>query len=82
MKFIFIKLIQLYQFIISPLLPSSCRYEPTCSQYMIDAVKAKSLPWGICLGIWRILRCHPFGGSGYDPVKQPEEEQEKYFFKS
>ena len=47
----------------------SCRYEPTCSQYMINAVKKKGIILGISLGIWRVLSCHPFGGSGYDPVK-------------
>ncbi|MCF6158637.1 MAG: membrane protein insertion efficiency factor YidD [wastewater metagenome] len=69
MKFIVIKLVQFYQCIISPLLLPSCRYEPTCSQYMIDAVEKKGIFRGVGLGTWRILRCHPFGGSGYDPVK-------------
>lgn len=68
MKYVIIKLVQAYQFIISPLLYPSCRYEPTCSKYMIDAVEKKGVLRGICLGIWRVLRCHPFGGSGYDPV--------------
>ncbi len=68
MKYVIIKLVQAYQFIISPLLYHSCRYEPTCSKYMIDAVEKKGALRGICLGIWRVLRCHPFGGSGYDPV--------------
>lgn len=68
MKFIIVNLIRAYQCIVSPLLHPSCRYEPTCSQYMIDAVKKKGLLRGCCLGMWRVLRCHPFGGSGYDPV--------------
>ena len=69
MKFIIIRLLRVYQFIISPLMHPSCRFDPTCSQYMIDAVEKKGIVWGICLGIWRVLRCNPFGGSGYDPVK-------------
>ncbi|MCR4291905.1 MAG: membrane protein insertion efficiency factor YidD [Candidatus Kuenenia sp.] len=69
MKFIIIKLLQLYQYAISPLFHHACRFEPTCSQYMINAVKKKGLLRGACLGMWRILRCNPFGGSGYDPVK-------------
>ncbi|UJS22435.1 MAG: membrane protein insertion efficiency factor YidD [Candidatus Brocadia sp.] len=68
MKYLIIKLLQAYQFLISPFLRHSCRYEPTCSQYMIDAIQKKSILWGTCLGVWRILRCHPFGSSGYDPV--------------
>ncbi|HHT9104884.1 MAG TPA: membrane protein insertion efficiency factor YidD [Candidatus Wujingus californicus] len=69
MKFVVIKLFRIYKFVISPLLHPSCRYEPTCSQYMIDAVEKKGIILGICLGIWRVLRCNPFGGSGHDPVK-------------
>mgnify|MGYP001576793497 FL=1 len=69
MKFVVVKLLKTYQFIISPLMHPSCRYDPTCSQYMIDAVEKKGIVWGVCLGIWRVLRCHPFGGSGYDPVE-------------
>jgi hypothetical protein len=68
MKFIIVSLIRAYQCIVSPLLHPSCRYEPTCSQYMIDAVEKKGILRGCGLGIWRVLRCHPFGGSGYDPV--------------
>ncbi|MBM4054286.1 MAG: membrane protein insertion efficiency factor YidD [Planctomycetes bacterium] len=69
MKFIIIKLLQLYKFAVSPLFQHACRFEPTCSQYMIDAVQKKGAVRGIALGVWRILRCNPFGGSGYDPVK-------------
>ncbi|MEZ6230812.1 MAG: membrane protein insertion efficiency factor YidD [Candidatus Brocadiaceae bacterium] len=69
MKFLCIKLIQLYQYMISPFMLPSCRYEPTCSQYMINAIKEKGVSRGFYLGVLRIIRCHPFGGSGYDPVK-------------
>ncbi len=69
MNRVIIKVVQAYQLLISPLLGPSCRYEPTCSQYMIEAVRKKGVLWGLCLGVWRVLRCHPLGSSGYDPVK-------------
>ncbi len=64
----FILLIKIYQLFISPLFPSSCRYTPTCSHYTAEALKKYGLFKGGWLGIKRILRCHPWGGSGYDPV--------------
>jgi len=64
----FILLIKIYQLLISPLFPSSCRYSPTCSHYTLDALKKYGLLKGSWLGIKRISRCHPWGGSGYDPV--------------
>ena len=67
MKFIIIALVHAYRFIISPILPHSCRYNPTCSQYMLDAVKKKGFIKGTLLGVWRVLRCNPWG-DGYDPV--------------
>lgn len=60
--------VQLYQLAISPLLPPACRYVPTCSQYMIDAVQRRGVLVGVAKGLWRILRCHPFSRGGYDPV--------------
>lgn len=60
--------IYFYRAAISPLLPPSCRYTPTCSQYAIEAIKKHGPIKGLLLAIWRILRCNPFGGSGYDPV--------------
>ena len=57
-----------YQYLISPLFPNSCRYAPTCSQYMKEAIKKYGLK-GLWMGIKRISRCHPYGGSGYDPVE-------------
>ncbi|MGR3311571.1 MAG: membrane protein insertion efficiency factor YidD [Candidatus Brocadiales bacterium] len=65
-----IVLIKIYQLCISPFLSRACRYEPTCSQYMIEAVQKKGVLLGLCKGIWRILRCHPFGGAGCDPVER------------
>lgn len=49
-------------------MPHSCRFEPTCSQYMMDAINEYGVIKGIILGIKRILRCHPWGGCGFDPV--------------
>ena len=64
----FIIIIKLYQLIISPLFPSSCRYTPTCSHYTLEALKKYGIIRGGWLGVKRISRCHPWGGSGYDPV--------------
>ena len=60
--------IKFYQKIISPLLPNVCRYKPSCSEYFIEALQVHGVIKGSALGIKRILRCHPWGGSGYDPV--------------
>ncbi|WP_128545760.1 membrane protein insertion efficiency factor YidD [Larkinella soli] len=68
MKTIIIGLVRLYQGAISPYLPNACRYTPTCSQYMIEAVRKHGAVKGGRLGLKRISRCHPWGGSGYDPV--------------
>ncbi|MBE0538754.1 MAG: membrane protein insertion efficiency factor YidD [Ignavibacterium sp.] len=64
----FILLIKIYQLLISPLFPSSCRYTPTCSHYTLEALQKYGLLKGGWLGVKRISRCHPWGGSGYDPV--------------
>lgn len=66
--FPFIILIKIYQLLISPLFPSACRYTPTCSHYTVEALHKYGLFKGGWLGIKRISRCHPWGGSGYDPV--------------
>ncbi|MCR4592601.1 MAG: membrane protein insertion efficiency factor YidD [Bacteroidaceae bacterium] len=60
--------IRFYQKCISPLTPPSCRFTPTCSQYAIEAIRKHGPIKGMYLAIRRILRCHPWGGSGYDPV--------------
>ncbi|MHB8809557.1 MAG: membrane protein insertion efficiency factor YidD [Desulfobulbaceae bacterium] len=58
-----------YKSIVSPFLPPSCRFTPTCSQYAIEAVQKRGVVRGLCLAVWRLLRCHPFARGGYDPVK-------------
>ncbi len=60
--------IRFYQRFISPLTPASCRFTPTCSQYAIEALRKHGPFKGFALAVWRILRCNPWGGSGYDPV--------------
>jgi uncharacterized protein len=64
----FLLLIKFYKYALSPMLPQACRYTPTCSTYAEQAI----IKHGVIKGIWfaakRISRCHPFGGSGYDPV--------------
>ena len=66
--FPFIVLIRFYQVCISPLTPPTCRFTPTCSAYALEALRKHGLFKGSWLAIRRILRCHPWGGSGYDPV--------------
>ena len=66
--FPFIVVIKIYQVLISPLFHSSCRYSPTCSHYTVEALKKHGLFKGGWLGIKRISKCHPWGGSGHDPV--------------
>ena len=64
----FILLVRFYQGAISPFTPAACRFTPTCSTYMIQALQTHGLIYGGYLGIKRILSCHPWGGKGYDPV--------------
>lgn len=61
-------MLRFYQRAISPLLPPSCRYEPTCSEYMLQAVTKYGVAKGVWLGLKRLSRCHPFHEGGYDPV--------------
>jgi uncharacterized protein len=68
-------LVRGYQIMISPYFPSSCRFTPSCSQYMIDALREHGFFKGIFLGAKRIARCHPWGGKGYDPVPKKGRDQ-------
>ncbi|WP_081816443.1 membrane protein insertion efficiency factor YidD [Fodinicurvata fenggangensis] len=65
--------VRFYQWVISPLLPASCRYSPTCSAYAIQALRRHGPFRGGWLAFRRILRCHPWGGMGYDPVPERAE---------
>lgn len=68
MRRVVISLVRLYQAGISPLLPATCRFTPTCSNYALGAIERFGALKGSWLALRRILRCHPFGGRGYDPV--------------
>jgi uncharacterized protein len=68
LRWIFILLVKLYQWLISPLFPASCRHEPSCSNYMIQAIKIHGAIKGLWLGIKRLAKCHPWGTFGFDPV--------------
>jgi uncharacterized protein len=69
MKFLVLSFLELYKTLISPFLPPACRFEPTCSTYMMQAVEKYGAIKGTWMGVKRILRCQPFCKGGYDPVK-------------
>ena len=69
----FIFLVKLYQTLISPLTPSSCRFQPTCSHYTVEALQKHGLFYGGRLAIKRIFSCHPWGKSGFDPVPEKDD---------
>ena len=69
--------IRAYQLVLSPLLPPTCRFQPTCSAYALQAVKRYGALRGGLLAAWRILRCNPWGGSGYDPPRWPGDSRER-----
>ncbi|UMB60965.1 membrane protein insertion efficiency factor YidD [Lutibacter sp. A80] len=73
----FIWLVRFYQAAISPYTPSACRYTPTCSSYTLEALKVHGIFKGGWLAIKRIGSCHPWGGSGYDPVPEKDNTQKK-----
>jgi uncharacterized protein len=61
--------LRFYKRCISPMLPSACRYSPTCSEYMLNAIEKYGVLKGVGMGIGRLLRCHPFHEGGFDPVR-------------
>ncbi|MDZ4181328.1 MAG: membrane protein insertion efficiency factor YidD [Candidatus Cloacimonadaceae bacterium] len=67
-NYLFILLITMYQRILSPVLPRSCRFEPSCSHYGMQAFQKYPLPKALYLTLWRIIRCNPFCKGGYDPL--------------
>ncbi|MBK7707567.1 MAG: membrane protein insertion efficiency factor YidD [Acidobacteria bacterium] len=69
MKFLVLSFLQLYKTLVSPFLPPACRFEPSCSTYMKEAVEKYGALTGTWMGVKRLSRCHPFCEGGYDPVK-------------
>jgi uncharacterized protein len=69
MQTVVIFLLKGYKRFLSPLLPSACRYYPTCSEYMAEAVAKHGVVLGVWMGLKRLGRCHPFHEGGYDPVR-------------
>jgi len=63
-----VRVVRLYQRFVSPFLPASCRFSPTCSEYAIDAIEEHGLIRGSLLASWRIARCNPWSRGGFDPV--------------
>lgn len=68
LTWLLVMMVRFYQRFISPLTPPSCRFTPTCSQYAVEAIQKHGPVRGLWLALKRLLRCHPWGGSGYDPV--------------
>lgn len=68
-RWLMMGMIRCYQWTLSPLMPNICRFQPTCSRYFYEALQKKGLLRGTWLGVRRLLRCQPFGGSGWDPVE-------------
>ena len=66
---LFIGLIQIYRRFLSPMLPPTCRFEPSCSLYTVQAIEKYGVLKGLFMGILRVLRCHPFARGGFDPVR-------------
>ncbi len=70
----FVLIIRFYQIVISPITPASCRFQPTCSHYSLEALRIHGLFRGGWIALKRIGRCHPWGGSGYDPVPEKTDQ--------
>ncbi len=72
-----IQLLRFYRLVISPWLGSNCRFDPTCSSYAIEALQVHGIFKGTWLAVRRIGRCHPWGGSGYDPVPKNKKDDDE-----
>lgn len=70
LKWILLAPVFFYKCCLSPLLPKMCRFQPTCSTFMVEAIQKKGPIWGLILGVYRIMRCNPFNPGGYDPVER------------
>ena len=77
MKRVLIAIVRGYKKYISPLLPPSCRFTPTCSEYAMEALSKHGAWKGSLLAVWRILRCNPFSKGGYDPVPEKKPKSKK-----
>ncbi|MCT4559898.1 MAG: membrane protein insertion efficiency factor YidD [Crocinitomicaceae bacterium] len=75
LAFPFWLLIKGYQLFISPIWPATCRFEPTCSHYALEAIEKRGVLVGLFLAVKRIGRCHPWGGFGYDPVPDKKSKE-------
>lgn len=73
-----VQLVRAYRLVISPLLGMNCRFQPSCSTYTIEALEQHGILRGTLLAARRIARCHPWGGSGYDPVPGKDEEDKRH----
>lgn len=69
MKQVLLAAIRFYRSVLSPLKPPTCRFVPTCSEYALEAIEKYGAFVGLKMAVRRVLRCHPFGASGYDPVR-------------
>lgn len=78
-KTVTLYLLRAYKWVLSPLLPPSCRYVPTCSEYAMEAVDRFGVIRGGLMAAWRVLRCHPFVKGGYDPVVQHNHDSVRSF---
>ena len=76
MKYLFITLIKAYQWILRPFVGQHCRFQPTCSEYSIEALEKHGVVRGLCLTLSRIARCHPFSFSGHDPVPPAKDHKQ------
>ncbi len=72
-----IRLVRGYQLLVSPLLGNNCRFQPTCSQYCIEALEKFGVWRGSWLTLRRLSRCHPWGGSGFDPLPSADKHEQK-----
>lgn len=77
LKWVCIKLIKVYQFCLKPLFPSSCRHTPSCSHYALEAIESHGPVQGMILAIKRIVKCHPWGSWGHDPVPLGNKKNEE-----